>query len=104
MSKFSDVLSEAAYAIAGHGFAREFGSVEDRDGWNAIADVSPVLLRNVGEDELADRLEAEYGDRQRVVWINEDSQGFVGKVRAGTGGHPSELHTWERFEAAESEQ
>lgn len=85
MSKFDNILAEAAYAICNHGFAEdEFGSVEYGTGWNALAVVSPVLLRNVGETENADKLEDEYGTESFLVWIREDSQGFVTLVEHGT--------------------
>lgn len=81
MSKFDNVLAEGAYAICNHGFAEdETGSVHYGIGWNALAVVSPVLLRNVGETEIADKLEDEYGTESFLVWIREDSQGFVSLI------------------------
>lgn len=63
-SKFNCALVEEAYDIAGDGFAEaEFGSVEDLCGWNALV--------SVGES---------------LVWIQEDSQGFVDLVMHGGDG------------------
>lgn len=78
MSKFDNILAEAAYAICGHGFSEdEFGSVEHGMGWNAVAVVSTTVLLNVGEGGLAKQFDHEYGSETFLVWIREDSQGFV---------------------------
>lgn len=88
MSKFDSTLAEAAYAVAGHGFAEdEFGSVQDI-GWNAVVVVSSTVLLNLGEDlDLIDRLTDEFPDTLRdgyLVWVREDSQGFVSVVEYGS--------------------
>jgi len=96
-SKFSDsTLAEAAYAIAGHGFADTFGEASDLTGWNGLATVSPVLLMNVGETDLAETLRARYGDAEYIVWIREDNSGFVDVVEWGTSSAVAE-----HFEAFE---
>ena len=102
MSKFVNVLDEAAYAVACHGFRAEFGSVEF-DGWNGCVDVSGVILDNLGEHDLADRLRDALGelrDRQVVVWIREDSYGFVMRRDLAVCGTPGELRVWREFDAA----
>lgn len=90
-SKFSDVAAEAAYAIAGHGFAEdEFGSV-DHYGWNALVVVNSTCVLNIGDEELAQRLRAAHPGidvgADLAVWIREDAQGFVDTV-CTTFDHP----------------
>ncbi len=83
MSKYESALAEAAYVIAGNGFAvDECGSV-DEWGWHALVVVSPVLLLNVGEADLAERVRAEVGDAEQDVLVREDSQGFVDVLAHG---------------------
>ena len=88
MSKFQNMLAEAAYFIAGNGFSvYEEGSVEELDGWNALVTVSMPVLLNLGMDEyslsqvLKEFPEARSGEV--LVWVQEDSQGFVNIL--GTG-------------------
>lgn len=81
MSKFDNTLAEAAYAVCNHGFAEdEFGTVDDI-GWNALAVVSSTVLLNLDvEDDLIQRVLAEFPETRTsglLVWIQEDSQGFV---------------------------
>ena len=47
------VLQEAALAVLGHGFGDTFGDMADVDGWNGLAEVSAVVLDNLGEHALA---------------------------------------------------
>lgn len=83
MSKFGSILAEAAYTMAGHGFTEgEYGNVETADGYNALCIVSPVLLLNLGEDELAEKVR-EVTEEECYVWFREDSQGFVDRMGAG---------------------
>lgn len=78
MSKFANVRAEAAYVIAGHGFAdEESGTVEEADGWNALVTVSAQVLMNLGEEDLFNRFHAEHQGATMFVWVREDSQGFV---------------------------
>ena len=85
MSNFDDVLAEAAYSIANHGFAEdEFGTVEDAAGWNGIVVVSPTILLNLDEKNIRDRYENLYGNDDLLVWVREDSQGFVTVVEYGS--------------------
>lgn len=78
MSKFANVIAEAAYVIAGHGFAdEESGSVEETDGWNALVTVSAQILMNLGEDDLWKSFYATHEGATMFVWVREDSQGFV---------------------------
>lgn len=80
--KFQTVLAEAAYAIAGHGFAeQEIGSatVPGEGPWQATVRVTRVGLLNLGEDDLAERF-AEHvvnHECEFYVWITEDGDGFV---------------------------
>lgn len=84
MSKFDDTLAEAAYAVAGHGFTEdEFGTVDDI-GWNAVVVVSPTILLNLGETEIRDAYENLHGNDDLLVWVREDSQGFVSVVEYGS--------------------
>ena len=86
MSKFDSVLAEAAHAISTHGFTQsEFGSTED-GGWNGLVDVSATVLLNLGEHELRDRFTTAHGDAVGgfLVWLREDSQGFVSVVEFGS--------------------
>jgi hypothetical protein len=76
MSRFDDILSEAAYAISGAGFGDSIGSVDEL-GWYGRVEVSTVLLLNIGETTLADQFAREHGDHEYDVIIHEDSQGFV---------------------------
>jgi hypothetical protein len=87
MSKFDSVLAEAAHVIHMRGFAAdEFGSSVEGNGWNGLVDVSAVVLLNLEEDELHERFIAEHGDAVGglLVWIREDSQGFVSVVQYGS--------------------
>jgi hypothetical protein len=87
MSKFQNVMAEAAYAIAGHGFAeREMGSVTEpgQGPWQALVRVSRVLLLNIGESEMSVQYETYLkeevntaSDAQCYVWIIEDTDGNV---------------------------
>jgi hypothetical protein len=83
MSKYQNVLAEAAYAIAGHGFAEdEIGDLSEpnRGPWQALVIVSAVLLLNVGETELAERLRASDdidGESEFFVWVIEHDNGSV---------------------------
>lgn len=100
-SKFSDVLAEAAYVVAGHGFQQgEFGNVELVDGWNALCYVSPVLMLNLGEPELADRLRRYGRGVEHLVWICETSTGHTYTVDERQSLSDAELI--EKYEAAES--
>lgn len=108
MSKFQNVLAEAGYTIANHGFAlEEHGSVEDGKGWNALADVSTVVLLNVGEGGVAKEFDREYGERSFLVWIREDSNGFVDVVEVGTdeglrSGTDLVNEAWDKFVAEQT--
>lgn len=83
MSKFDSPLAEAAYTIANHGFTEdEFGTVEDI-GWNALVVVSSTVLLNLGEIDLRDAACAYAPDSGWLVWVREDSQGFVSVVEFG---------------------
>ena len=87
MSKFDSVLAEAAHMISMHGFtADEFGSSTEGDGWNGLVDVSATVLLDLGEGDLRDRFVTEHGDAVGgfLVWIREDSQGFVSVVEYGS--------------------
>lgn len=93
--RFSSVAAEAAWEIAQHGFtADEHGESEYGDGYNALVDVSPVTLRNVGADELADRLAAwlayHGADASTaagaLVWIRQASDGQISVVEWGHDG------------------
>jgi hypothetical protein len=87
MGKFDSVLAEAAHVIHMHGFAAdEFGSATESDGWNGLVDVSATILLNLGETELQERFAAEHGHVVGgfLVWIREDSQGFVSVVEFGS--------------------
>lgn len=78
MSKFDNVIAEAAYAIAGHGFAdEESGSVEETDGWNALVTVSSAVLLNLHEFNICERFRDAHQGATMFVWIREDSDGFV---------------------------
>lgn len=78
MGKFgTNVIAEAAYRLAGHGFCDEYGNSSEGNGWNALVELSPVLLRNVGETDLADRLERVAGTIERTVWLYESTDGTV---------------------------
>lgn len=90
MSKFENMLAQSAYQIAGGGFAiYEEGTVEDLDGWNALVTVSMPVMLNLGMDEyaMAQLLKEmpEARNNEVLVWIQEDSQGFVNIL--GTGDH-----------------
>lgn len=90
MSKFGSPLAEAAYLIAGNGFAlEEHGSVEEAIGWNALIDLNSTVLLNLGaETELIeDAVQAHPELRSAaglLVWIREDSYGFVDVVEFGS--------------------
>lgn len=86
MSKFDSMLAEAAYAVAGHGFAEdEFGTVDETIGWNAVVNVTPTVLLNLDETDLFRKVQ---NDRMPfdgyLVWVHEDSQGFVSVVAYGS--------------------
>lgn len=81
MSKFSDIYAEAVHALAGHGFADEVGTVEYGSGAYMLAEISPVILRNVGEDDIANRLVSAIPNGMPVaVLAVEGSNGFVSVV------------------------
>jgi hypothetical protein len=87
MSKFDSVMAEAAHVIHAHGFAAdEFGSSVEGAGWNGLVTVSAPVLLNLGENELRDRFVAEHSDTVGgfLVWIQEDTQGFVSVVEFGS--------------------
>ncbi len=85
MGKFDSVLAEAAYTIMLHGFTEDQFGTSDSGGWNGLVDVSATGLLNLGEDELRERFVAKHGDAAGgyLVWIREDSQGFVTLVEYG---------------------
>lgn len=76
-SKFDNVIAEAAYEIAGHGFAEEEYGTVDTTGWNALVQVSAVTLLNVGAADLSERFRAEFGGDTVYAWIRENNEGFV---------------------------
>jgi hypothetical protein len=80
MSKFDNVIAEAAYAIASHGFAEEEYGEVSTTGWNALVTVSATTLLNVEEIDLSERLRAEYGGSEIFAWIRENSEGFVSLI------------------------
>lgn len=86
--KFADTLAEAAYTIAGHGFAAdEFGTVQDI-GWNAIVDVTFNGMLNLDMDtDLISRTLYEHPCVRSgglLVWIKENTEGFVNVVSYGS--------------------
>lgn len=86
MSKFDNVIAEAAYVISLNGFnEEEYGEVSTT-GWNGLVTVSATTLLNVGaESDLVDRFRTEVpGVAGALVWIREDDQGFVHLVEWGT--------------------
>lgn len=94
------ILKDAALAVLGNGFGSEFGSMEDSDGWNGLAEVSSVILRNLGENDLAGEYDAHVpGPAQ--VWVRTDSDGFT-YVRTsawvGTADEQTLIRTWESLE------
>jgi hypothetical protein len=93
--RFSSVAAEAAWEIAQHGFTTdEHGESEYGDGYHALVDVSPVTLRNVGADELADRFAAwlayHGADASTaagaLVWVRQTSDGQISVVEWGHDG------------------
>jgi len=90
MSKYSSILAEAADAVVCNGFAEDsFGDVQEPAGYNALAVVSSTVLLNLGETELRDRYDSEFGDPRNnpsgyLVWIREDNNGFVDVVKCGS--------------------
>ena len=86
MSKFDSPLAEAAYAVANHGFAEEeFGSVTLPEGWNALVDLTPTVLLNLDETDLFRTMQNEgMPFSGYLVWVREDSQGFVSVVEFGS--------------------
>lgn len=102
MTKFTDVTAEAAYIIAGEGFAEEFGNVETTAKWNALCDVNHVTLRNIGENELADRFKAEHGENTITVWVQADSDGFVSTIEHSSNfAHCTPQDVERKYRAAE---
>jgi hypothetical protein len=98
----NEVLIASANAIAGHGFADEFGDIESPEGWNGLATVSPVLLRNIGEVGLADTFQYLMGNAVYLVWIRIDSQGFkflTAYVPSGTPAEDTILREWDEAQA-----
>lgn len=85
MSKFESPLAEAAYAVCNHGFAEEeFGTVQDI-GWNALVDVTPTVLLNLGETDLFRKVQDQNMPFSGyLVWVREDSQGNVSVVEFGS--------------------
>lgn len=85
MSKFDSPLAEAAYAVCNHGFTEdEFGSVQE-GGWNALAVVTPTVLLNLDETDLFRTMQNEgMPFSGYLVWVREDSQGFVSVVEFGS--------------------
>lgn len=88
MSKFDNVIAEAAYEIAGHGFVEEEYGTSETTGWNALVTVSATTLLNVGaESDLIDRFRAEVpGIAGTLAWIRENDEGFVFLVDHGGDG------------------
>lgn len=95
MTKYDGPLAEAASVIANHGFAQETtGTVEYGPGWFAWAVVSPVLMLNVGEADLAGQVRAVIGDTEYDVIISEDSNGFVSTEEAFPRGGAAIEQAW----------
>lgn len=92
MSRFQNVLAEAAHAVCNHGCGEEeFGSTGDTGGWNALAVVSGTILMNLDEADLWERYVNEQGDPPGdpsgwLVWINEGEQGDVFEIMRGHDG------------------
>lgn len=84
--KFDNVIAEAAYEIAGHGFAEEEYGEVSTTGWNALVTVSATTLLNIGADaDLIERFRAEVpGIAGALAWIRESNEGFVTLVKHGT--------------------
>lgn len=108
MSKFDNVLAEAAYEISGHGFHEEEYGTTDTTGWNAFASVSAVTLLNVGATDLSERFRAEHGESTLYVWIRENNEGFVNLIEWSTSVTGIERnfdkYTAEMDKAAEEEE
>lgn len=105
-TKFSDTLAEAAYVLSGHGFSDEYGSTQEPAGWHGLVTVSPVLLMNVGADsDLVQRLRDHFPRTEldgHLVWIREDSQGFVDTIMFGHDAGPRSgtdqvANAWDAF-------
>lgn len=78
MTSFDGLYAEAAWAVANHGFTiDEWGEVGAAGDWNALVTISPTVLLNLGEDDLAARLEERIGDGERDVHVRQLNDGQV---------------------------
>ena len=88
--KYSSILAEAADAVVCNGFAEDsFGDVQESFGFNALAVVSSTVLLNLGETDIREDYDSEFGDPQNdpsgyLVWIRENNEGFVDVVEYGS--------------------
>lgn len=108
MSKFDNILAEAAYEITLHGFHEEEYGTTETTGWNAFTSVSAVTLLNVGATDLSERFRAEHGESTLYAWIRVDNAGFVTLVEHSTNVMEVERafdkYTAEMDKAAEEEE
>lgn len=92
MTAFDSVLAEAAWAVAGHGFAETFGDLSAGDpSWNAFVHVSSTVLLNLDETELRERYDDVWradGIDGRLVWIKQTDDGQVSVVMHGSDAGP----------------
>jgi hypothetical protein len=75
---FSDLLAQAAWAVANHGFAERESSVDEDGGeWQALVTVSAAVLLNLSETVLAQTMRCLLGEGEHLVWVRQTDDGLI---------------------------
>jgi hypothetical protein len=106
---YDSIVAKAAYTLWQHmPDACTSFTVTSTGARHVLVDYSPVLLRNIGEHELADRLAAATASRAGVAWImvhdlhHGDHKGVVNVKEAALASHAQEVIN--KFEARASNE
>lgn len=97
-----DLMARAGREIADRGFAQEEFDTQDAVTQDAVSHhlvvVSPVLLRNIGQNDLAAEFERIVGDRSHLIWIRTNSDGNTRAMRYAPQGYPGETSVGNSFD------
>lgn len=97
----AQLLVDAALTVHGHGFASQFGSMDGPVGWHGLTEVSPVILDNLGEHDLAAQFRKELGDAPHTAWVHTNDAGDDQLVATAPVGSDRERHLIRVYEMLE---
>lgn len=77
--RFDDLLGQAAWAVANHGFVEQESWLEDDGGdWQGLVLVSSAVLLNLHEMALHQAVRCVIGEGEHLVWLRQSEEtGFI---------------------------